>query len=93
MRVTYTEESINDLTRLRKFIEEKNPIAAQRAAFSILKGIDQLTIFPYLGVEVSQAPNPKMIRDLVIDHYIVRYLIQSDEINILRVWHQKENRL
>ncbi len=93
MRISYTLEAIDDLKRLREFIEVKNPLAAQRVATSILKGISQLKVFPYLGVEVQQAPNPEMVRDLLIGNYIARYLIRSKKIDILRVWHHKEERL
>ena len=93
MRISYTPESIEDLKRLRKFVEVKNTSAAQRIAISILKGVSQLKVFPYLGVEVQQAPNPEIVRDLIIGNYIARYLIRSNEINVLRVWHHKENRL
>ncbi len=90
MRITYTLEAIHDLKKLREFIEVKNPSATQRIATAILKGIDQLKTFPYLGAEVQQAPDPEMVRDLIIGNYIARYLIRSNEINILRVWHHKE---
>ena len=93
MKISYTLESIDDLKRLREFIEVKNPLAAQRVATSILKGINQLKTFPYLGIEVQQAPNPEMVRDLIIGNYIARYLIRSEKIDILRVWHQKEDHL
>ncbi len=93
MRISYSPESIDDLRRLREFIEIKNPRAAQKTATSILKGIRQLKSFPYLGVEVPQAPNPEMIRDLIIGNYIVRYLVSGKKIYVLRVWHHKENRL
>ena len=93
MRISYSAESIDDLRRLREFIEIKNPRAAQKTATSILKGIRQLKSFPYLGVEVPQAPNPEMIRDLIIGNYIVRYLVNDEKIYVLRVWHHKENRL
>jgi len=93
MKIAYTPESIDDLKRLREFIEVKNPLAAQRIATSILKGINQLKTFPYLGIEVQQAPNPEMVRDLIIGNYITRYLIRSKKINILRVWHHKQDRL
>lgn len=93
MRLFYSPESIEDLRRIREFIEIKNPKAAQKIAASILKGIKQLKSFPYLGVEVTQAPNPDMIRDLIIGNYIVRYLVNGEEIYILRVWHHKEIRL
>lgn len=93
MRISYTPESIDDLKRLREFIQVKNPLAAQRIATSILKGISQLKAFPYLGVEVQQAPNSEMVRDLIIGNYIARYLLHSKKIDILRIWHHKEERL
>ena len=93
MRLSYSREAINDLIRLREFITIKNPGAAQKVAKSIRKGISQLKTFPYMGVEVELAPNPEMIRDLIVGNYIARYLIHSKQIYILRVWHHKEERL
>jgi len=93
MKIIYSQEAIADLIRLRKFIAIKNPQAAQKVAKSIRKGISQLKTFPYLGIEVEQAPNPEMIRDLIIGNYIARYLIHAKQIYILRVWHHKEERL
>ena len=93
MKLSYSREAIGDLIRLREFIATKNPKAAQKIAKTIRKGISQLKTFPYLGVEVEQAPNPEMVRDLIIGNYIVRYLIHAEKIYILRVWHYKEERL
>ena len=91
MKIVYTQEAIDDLKRLREFIEVKNPQAAQKVAASLLEGIKKLKRFPSIGVEVAQAPNPEILRDLIQGDYIVRYLILNKTINILRVWHQKEN--
>ena len=93
MNVRYSLEADEDLCRLREFIEEKNPAAAQRAASTILRGINQLKAFPLLGAKVSRAPNPDSVRDLVIGNYLARYLVHEKEIYVLRIWHQKENRL
>ncbi len=93
MRISYSPEAVDDLVRLREFIEVHNPTAARRIAKAIREGIKQLKSFPYLGVAVARAPNPEIIRDLVVGKYIVRYLIRSDDLYILRVWHQKENRI
>ncbi len=90
MKIVYTPESIDDLARLGVFIKTKNPNAAQRIAISILEGIKKLKQFPQIGIEVSKAPNPELVRDLVIGNHIVRYLILNKTINILRVWHHKE---
>ena len=92
MNIRYSLEAVEDLRRLREFIEEKNPAAAQRAASTILKGLAQLKSFPLLGAKVSRAPNPEAVRDLVVGNYLARYLVHEKEIYVLRIWHQKENR-
>jgi len=43
-------------------------------------------------VQVNKAPNPEIMRDLIQGKYIVRYLILDKTINILKVWHHKEDR-
>jgi len=91
MKIAYSPESIQDLKRLRAFIATKNPQAAQHIAISLRKGIQQLKLFPYLGVEVKRAVDPGIIRDLIVGNYTVRYLIRVNEINILRIWHHKED--
>jgi plasmid stabilization system protein ParE len=90
MKIKYTLESINDLKRLREFIEVKNPIAAQRIANELLTGVEKLKVFPKIGLPVRRAHDPEIIRDLFIGHYTVRYLISNDAIFILRMWHGKE---
>ncbi|NOQ94219.1 MAG: hypothetical protein GQ547_06250 [Methylophaga sp.] len=45
------------------------------------------------GGITQQAPNPEIVRDLIIGNYIARYLIRAKKIDILRVWHHKEDHL
>jgi len=35
---------------------------------------------------------PESIDDLIIGNDIIRYLIRSNQIDILRIWHYKEDR-
>lgn len=91
MKISYTPEAIADLSRLREFIEIKNPVAAQRVASELLIGIDKLKVFPKMGIQVLRAPQPELIRDLFVGNYTIRYLIKGDEIIVLRLWHNKEN--
>lgn len=93
MKIIYTPEAVSDLIRLREFIEQNNPQATQRIAAELIKGIRQLKEFPYMGFEVSEAPDPKAIRDLIIGKYITRYFVHRNEVHVLRVWHHKEQRL
>ena len=91
MKVEFSPESIEDLTRLREFIQYKNPIAARRVSAELLEGIERLKQFPQIGLGVTSAPDPDSIRDLIIGNYTVRYLLGEKIIFILRVWHNKEN--
>lgn len=90
MRIRYTTEAISDLERLRAFVELKNPHAARRTAAELLDGIENLAVFPDMGLPVRRAPNPKLIRDLFVGTYTIRYLRKEDSVIILRIWHGKE---
>lgn len=91
MKLLYTPEAITDLRRLREFIAEKNPEAAEKVGPQLVADISRLTTLPYLGRKTQRAPNPEMVRDLSAGAYIVRYLILDDEIHVLRIWHKRED--
>ena len=91
MSLRFAPEAIEDLFRIRAFIEKKNPIAAQRIAKDLLIGMEKLKVFPEIGLKVERAFEPHRIRDLFIGNYTVRYLIGDEEIIILRLWHGREN--
>ena len=90
MRLEYSQEAPVDLQRLRAFIAEHNPAAAGRIASHLIQGIEALKSHPILGHPVDRAPNPEMIRDLVLGYYIVWYLRLRDRVVILRLWHHRE---
>lgn len=90
MKKIYTPEAINDLRRLREFIEIKNPNAASGIAKSLQIGIKKLKTFPNLGVDVKEDESG-LIKDLILGDYIVRYLPLKEVIHMLRIWHHKED--
>lgn len=90
MTPKFTPEAIKDLKRLREFIEYKNPIAAKRISTELVAGVKKLKSFPRIGAPVDKAPNPDLLRDLFVGDYTIRYLIGSNFIYILRIWHDKE---
>lgn len=92
MNLFYTDEALTDLQRLRTFIADHNPSAAERVAQALLTRISKLCDFPRLGCRVDQAPDPERIRDLLIGDYIVRYLWLEHAVYILRIWHFREER-
>lgn len=89
MNLRFTREAIDDLLRLRRFIEVNNPIAAERTASELLLGKEKLKVFPEIGLKVERAFEPHRIRDLFVGKYTIRYLIAEGEIVILRLWHGK----
>lgn len=92
MKIEYTDVAINDLVRLREFIAEHNPQAAQKIARRLVVGIEQLLQQPRLGHPVRRAPDPERMRDLVLGRYVVRYTLLENVVLILRVWHHREDR-
>ncbi|WP_020210951.1 type II toxin-antitoxin system RelE/ParE family toxin [Gilvimarinus chinensis] len=80
-----------DVARLRRFIEEKNPGAARRAASRIIEATPVLMENPEAGRPVEEA---LPFRDLFISfgsgHYILRYRPEGDRIVIARVRHSKK---
>ncbi len=91
MRLEYTDKAVDDLVRLRQFIEEHDAQAANRFAARLVEGIALLRDQPQLGHPVALAPDPESIRDLVLRDYIVRYAITNERILILRIWHHRED--
>jgi plasmid stabilization system protein ParE len=90
MKLGFSREARGDLIRLRAFIAEHDPTAAQRAARRLVQGIKRLARFPRLGKRVAIAPGesaPEEIRDWPVSDYVVRYLILPDRIVVLRAWH------
>lgn len=95
MKLAFSREARGDLIRLRAFIAEHEPGAAQRAARRLVQGIKRLVRFPRLGKRVAVTPGefaPEEIRDWPVSDYVVRYLILEDRVIVLRVWHGKEQR-
>lgn len=90
--ITYTDEAIKDLQRLREFIARNNPVAASRVASNLVSRVKLLAEFPQIGTPVNQAPNPESIRDMFFDKYVVRYSVHPDTVIILRIWHGLENK-
>jgi plasmid stabilization system protein ParE len=91
MKVKYSPESIKDLKRVIEFIGSKNLYTARRVAIDLQEGVDRLKQFPEIGLPVSSAKDPKVIRDIYIGNYTARYLITENILYVLRVWHNKEN--
>lgn len=92
MRLSYSQEAVADLIRLREFIANHDPAAAARIATDLIARIDQLCAFPEIGRSVPEAPQPETVRDFIFGKYVVRYTLHGNALVILRIWHHFESR-
>ena len=92
MRLIYSEQAIGDLVRLRSFIAEQDDAAASRVAAELIGRVENLCLFPHMGIEVALAKQPGVLRDMVFGNYIVRYAAQPESVVVLRIWHHFEDR-
>ena len=91
MKLFYAEEAVADLQRLRGFIAQKNPSAAARIANELIARVENISLFPKMGIEVAEAPSTGAIRDMMSGNFVIRYVVQTESIVVLRVWHHLEN--
>ena len=87
-KLEFSRKSVDDLIRLREFITEKNPSSAGRISEILKKSILKLKKFPHLGRRLEELPE---CLELIIRNYTVRYRAKDDIIQIIRIWHEKED--
>ena len=90
--IAWLPGAIRDIARLRGFIEEKNSIAAQRAANRIKQAAQILRENPKVGKHVEEALS---FRELIIPfgkgNYVMRYREEEDRVVVVRVRHGRED--
>jgi plasmid stabilization system protein ParE len=96
VKLVFTELARQDLFRLREFIAENNPGAAQRAAARIKAASLLIAQRPRLGRIVRTPYGSTLeVRELPISFgasgYLIRYQILQGEVRVLRIWHARED--
>lgn len=85
--------TVDDLSRLREFIQPHNPKAAAKAARRIIESANLLVDSPYLGRPVENMPEfNQLFIPFGKNGYVLRYRVEGKKIVILRIWHARENR-
>ncbi len=86
MTIIWTEEALEDLSSLRKYISKDSSRAAQHTALTIIDAVENLLTDNTALGRKGRVPGT---RELVIPRtpYIVPYRINSGTIQILRVYH------
>jgi toxin ParE1/3/4 len=92
--ILLSPDAVEDVERLRSFLDRNNPEAARRALASIWAAIDRLQEFPDLGMPTEDADIRQIVVRFGTSGYIVRYAVLTGEGTILitRIWHGREAR-
>jgi len=92
--ILLSPDAVEDVERLRIFLDQKNPDAARRALAAIWTAIDRLQEFPNLGMPTEDSDIRQIVVRFGSSGYIVRYAAPSRDENILitRIWHGREAR-
>lgn len=91
MKLIYSADALQDLMRLRTFIAEHDPSAANRIGKDLVARIEHLCLFSEMGREVGLTPLAGKVRDIIFGRYVVRYALQDAIIVVLRIWHHYED--
>jgi plasmid stabilization system protein ParE len=92
--IVVSSAAIADLNRLRAFLIDKNPAAAQRAVAAITAAVQSLDLSPGRGRPTGLAGVRELIVPFGRSAYVLRYMHwpDIDEVVILRIWHGREQR-
>jgi toxin ParE1/3/4 len=94
VNIVVTRAAAADLDRLRAFLAETNPNAAQRAVDALGGAIQSLDIFPDRGRPSKVAGARELVVPFGRSAYLLRYVYvpEANEVVILRIWHGREAR-
>src|SRR3954447_325719 len=87
LMIRLSPDAALDIERLRTFLDQKKPDAAQRALATVWTAIQRLQEFPALGIQTKDADVRQIVIRFGASGYIVRYVAEGNDILITRIWH------
>lgn len=87
MIVNYTEEAIADIVEAITYLNERNPTAAANLDSEIERCIERLAAHDFEG-PVSRLRSGALVRSWPVPPFRIYYQRHSEELLILRVYHQ-----
>ena len=91
VRLVWSGKASSDLLRLSEFLMPASPLAASRAIVEIIKAPERLLAAPRAGAIVEKSAR-RQVRRILVKAYEIRYEVVGDEITVLRVFHEREDR-
>ncbi|MFT5658915.1 MAG: plasmid stabilization system protein ParE [Gammaproteobacteria bacterium] len=94
-QIDWLPGALQDMARVRQFLNKENPPVVKKASQRILSTINLLLKNPQAGMP-SPDEDCERFRDLYAPFgrggYTIRYRIKQQRIIIVRVWHSREER-
>lgn len=93
--ILLSPDAIEDIERVRAFLDHANPGAARRALALIWTAIERLQDFPALGMPTEDPDIRQIVIRFGASGYIIRYAILhgTSDVLITRAWHGREARV
>ena len=93
MKIIYTPKALEDLVELKQdLIDQWGETTTLKILKNITKGINQLEEFPLSGVSLGNFINaPTKYRYLFTEKNYIFYQMDSHEIQVIRVLHEKQD--
>jgi toxin ParE1/3/4 len=83
VRVVVSLRARSDILNIHSYLAEHSLVAADRMLVRFSQRLDELREFPLLGPDRSEL-RPSL-RGLLVDGYIAFYIVEADQIVIVRV--------
>jgi len=90
--ISWLNQASSELEDIRSYIEQFDPIAAQKLVNQILKHVRKLEELPYLGQLDDVVPELRFI--VVKPNYSVYYQVEEEKqtVFIAHVWHSARDK-
>jgi len=91
MQIDYSDQSIEDLSKIGEFIAKESKSSAAQYLKKLKTKIELLIHFPFIGVECQSKEIYEDCRIMIFESYLIFYTIKKESIRINRILHHSVN--
>lgn len=85
MKLRWSQQAVEDLLKIGRYIAEDNPAAARRWVERLRQRARQAAEFPQAGRMVPEHSRPEL-REVIAGNYRIVYLVGGDVIEVMTVF-------
>ncbi len=86
MKAKFTPPAEEQLFHAIAWIQEDDPLAAERFFNRVMKTVERITEFPASGTIIREFPD-RPFREFIVKPYRFFYWVTKNEVWIVGVWH------